>query len=69
MSFKCMIVHCVHCTFLSFSGTLVSSNQSTFPQTEALIPSLATGAVKKTTGIIQTMKNMVGDLISTIIPR
>ena len=55
--------------FLSLSGISVSSNQNTFPQTEALIPSLATGVVKKITGIIQTVKQMVGDLISTRIPR
>ena len=59
----------VYALFLSFSGIWVFSNQSTFPQTEALIPSLATGVVKKTTGIIQTKKNLVGNLISTIIPR
>ena len=54
---------------LSVSGILVSSNQSTFPQTEALIPSLATGVVKRITGITQTMSKLVGDLISTITPR
>lgn len=59
----------VYVLFLSLSGISVSSSQNTFLQTEALIPSLATGVVKKITGIIQTMKQMVGDLISTIIPR
>ena len=59
----------MYALFSSFSGILVSSNQSTFPQTEALIPSLATGVVKKTTGITQTEQILAGDLISTIILR
>ena len=59
----------MYALFLSFSGIWVSSSPSTCPQTEALIPSLGTGVVKKTTGIIQTMKYMAGDLISTIILR
>ena len=52
-------LYIVYALFLSFSGIWVSSSPSTFPQTEALIPSLATGVVKKTTGIIQTVKYLV----------
>ena len=59
----------MYALFSSFSGIWVSSSPSTFPQTEALIPSLATGVVKKTTGIIQTVQILAGDLTSAIILR